>query len=79
MTLREWNRRWHLAKDDARRMGFDEPFLRMWDFYLGYCEAAFRERYISDVQLVLTKGNTMRSIPGDPAPVLSFSESAAAR
>ena len=27
----------------------------MWDYYLAYCEGAFHERYISDVQLVLTK------------------------
>jgi cyclopropane-fatty-acyl-phospholipid synthase len=29
----------------------------MWEFYLCYCEAGFRERYIGDVQMLLTKPN----------------------
>ena len=29
--------------------------MHMWDYYLAYCEGAFHERYISDVQLVLSK------------------------
>ena len=35
--------------------GFDERLIRMWETYLGYCEAAFLERHIGDVQLLLTK------------------------
>ena len=34
---------------------FDERFLRTWDLYLALCEAGFRERRITDVQLVLAK------------------------
>ncbi|MEI7593150.1 MAG: DUF1365 family protein [Actinomycetes bacterium] len=52
-------RRWRTNIDNQRRelpaLGLDEPFQRMWDFYLAYCEAAFDEREISVVQLTLTR------------------------
>jgi cyclopropane-fatty-acyl-phospholipid synthase len=35
----------------------DEYFFRQWNYYLYYCEAAFRERNISDVQITLIKPN----------------------
>ena len=40
------------ALDDVRRLGYDERFVRTWEFYLAYCEAAFRTRSLRDVQLV---------------------------
>jgi cyclopropane-fatty-acyl-phospholipid synthase len=55
LTLREWRRRFLQNLVEVRRLGFDERFVRMWDYYLAYCEAAFQERYIGDVQLVLSK------------------------
>lgn len=51
LTLREWRRRFFLNIDDVTELGFDERFVRMWDFYLCYCEAGFLEQRISDVQL----------------------------
>ncbi|GIS96919.1 MAG: hypothetical protein CM1200mP24_02030 [Gammaproteobacteria bacterium] len=36
-------------------MGFDHDFIRMWRFYLAYCEGGFRERSLSDVQLLFVK------------------------
>jgi cyclopropane-fatty-acyl-phospholipid synthase len=36
-------------------MGLDQRFVRMWDFYLAYCEAAFEERSISVVQMALAR------------------------
>ncbi|MGA2097476.1 MAG: cyclopropane-fatty-acyl-phospholipid synthase family protein [Candidatus Acidiferrum sp.] len=54
-TLHDWRRRFLQRLDEVRRLGFDDNFIRMWDYYLAYCEAAFLERYISDVQLVLAK------------------------
>ena len=38
----------------------------MWDYYLAYCEAAFRERHISDVQLMLTKNANPAMLHGEP-------------
>ena len=52
LTLEQWRRRFLLRLDEVREQSFDERFVRMWDYYLAYCEGAFRERYISDSQLV---------------------------
>lgn len=54
-TLRRW--RANLAAHEAHvaDLGFDGPFRRLWDLYLSYCEAAFLERHISDVQVVLAR------------------------
>jgi cyclopropane-fatty-acyl-phospholipid synthase len=55
LTLKEWRRRFLKRLTEVRQLGFDERFIRMWDYYLAYCEGAFREGYIGDVQLVLGK------------------------
>lgn len=54
-TLAEWRRRFFSRMDDVRTLGFDEPFVRLWDYYLCYCEGAFRERAIGVAQVVLAK------------------------
>jgi cyclopropane-fatty-acyl-phospholipid synthase len=54
-TLNRWRENFFARLDDVRRMGYPEPFIRMWEFYLCYCEGAFLERAISDVQMVFTK------------------------
>ena len=55
LTLREWRRRFMSQLPDVRRLGFDERFTRMWNFYLAYCEGGFLEHYIGDAQLVFAK------------------------
>lgn len=50
-TLRDWRKRFFARIDEVRQLGYSEDFIRMWDFYLTYCEAAFLERVIGDVQL----------------------------
>jgi cyclopropane-fatty-acyl-phospholipid synthase len=54
-TLAEWHRRFNDSLDTVRDMGFDDRFIRMWQFYLSYCEGGFRERIISTVQLSFAK------------------------
>ncbi len=54
-TLAEWRERFFDRIEDVRRMGFDETFIRMWEFYLCYCEGGFRERVIGTVQLTFAK------------------------
>ena len=39
-----------------RELGYDERFDRTWDFYLAFCEAAFRTRSLRDAQLILGRG-----------------------
>jgi cyclopropane-fatty-acyl-phospholipid synthase len=65
-TLAEWRRRVNARVDEVRGLGFDENFLRMWDYYLAYCEGAFRERHIGNVQLVLVKNGNPRGLMGEP-------------
>jgi cyclopropane-fatty-acyl-phospholipid synthase len=65
-TLAEWRRRFHQSIDQVRGLGFDEPFCRMWDYYLAICEGAFRERHVSDVQLMLTKSANPARLYGEP-------------
>jgi cyclopropane-fatty-acyl-phospholipid synthase len=54
-TLRRWRERFLANVDEVERLGFDRRFVRMWEFYLAYCEGAFLARYINDLQLVLTR------------------------
>ena len=41
--------------DKIKQMGYGETFIRMWVYYLCYCEGAFAERAIGTAQLVLSK------------------------
>ena len=54
-TLAAWRRNFLSRREDVRRLGYPERFLRMWDYYLAYCEAGFAERYIGTVQMILAK------------------------
>ncbi len=65
-TLAAWRERFLAALPQVRALGFDERFIRMWDYYLANCEAAFLERYTSDFQLLLTKNGNPRPLFGEP-------------
>jgi cyclopropane-fatty-acyl-phospholipid synthase len=54
-TLAAWRRRFFEHLDQVRAMGFSEAFIRMWEYYLCYCEGGFAERYIGNVQMLLAK------------------------
>jgi cyclopropane-fatty-acyl-phospholipid synthase len=54
-TLHVWRERFFANLDAVRKLGYPETFIRMWEYYLCYCEGAFRERYIGSVQMVLAK------------------------
>jgi cyclopropane-fatty-acyl-phospholipid synthase len=51
-TLGDWRRRFFERIDRVRALGFDDRFVRMWEYYLASCEAAFRTRNIGLVHLV---------------------------
>ncbi len=55
LTLAAWRRRFEANRDAVSALGFDRVFRRKWRYYLASCEAAFRERVIGDLQLVLTR------------------------
>ena len=56
-TLHLWHERFNARLDEVRAQGFDETFIRKWNYYLKYCEAAFATRNISVVQAVYTRPN----------------------
>ena len=60
LTLRHWRQRFMDRLDEVRRQGYDERFIRMWEFYLCYCEGGFMERSIGDVHLLLARPGNRR-------------------
>jgi cyclopropane-fatty-acyl-phospholipid synthase len=66
LTIRHWRQRFLAHREQARALGLDERFLRMWEFYLCYCEGGFMEHAISDVQLLLAAPGNQRAqyLPG---------------
>jgi cyclopropane-fatty-acyl-phospholipid synthase len=54
-TLHQWRERFWKRMDDVRTQGYDEYFVKTWDYYLAACEAGFLTRNTSDVQIAFTK------------------------
>jgi len=54
-TLRCWRERFLGSVNEVRRLGFDDAFVRMWEFYLAYCEGGFEERYLGCVHMLFNK------------------------
>lgn len=59
-TLRRWRLAFMRRLDEVQALGFDERFVRMWEFYLGSCEAAFAHRKLGNLQLVLARPGEAR-------------------
>jgi len=56
-TLHLWHDRFQQVKEEVKRLGFDDRFIRKWSYYLCYCEAAFVMREISVAQVLYTRPN----------------------
>ena len=56
-TLNEWRQRFNEHHPELLKLRFDEAFIRKWNYYFSYCEAAFAQRNISVVQAVYTRPN----------------------
>lgn len=54
-TLRRWRNRFDDNQSSIREMGFDTSFIRLWRFYLAYCEAGFDEGHIDVMMLQLVR------------------------
>lgn len=54
-TLRLWRENFFANIEAVRALGYSEAFIRMWDFYLSYCEGGFAECALGDVHLLLAK------------------------
>jgi len=56
-TLHLWFIEFNKNLDKVKALGFDEPFIRKWNYYLNYCEAAFAMRNINVMQMVYSRPN----------------------
>lgn len=54
-TLADWRNRFQAKLQDVKALGYSDSFIRMWEFYLCYCQAGFMERRIGTVQMLLIK------------------------
>ena len=62
-TLRRWHDRFFDNIDQVRSMGFSEEFIRMWHYYLCYCEGGFLERAIGNVQMLMMRPHARPASP----------------
>jgi cyclopropane-fatty-acyl-phospholipid synthase len=70
-TLRRWRAAFAARLPEVRALGFDERFVRLWTYYLCYCEAGFEENYVDDLQIVLAKPAWKAPASRGPADLLS--------
>lgn len=71
-TLHEWRRNLLANLPAVRALGYDDAFIRMWEFYFCYCEGGFAERVVGDVQMLLVK-------PGNRRPAIATADISAVR
>ncbi|MBY8085009.1 cyclopropane-fatty-acyl-phospholipid synthase family protein [Vibrio fluvialis] len=55
-TLADWRLRFEAALNTVQALGYDERFVRMWRYYLCYCEGGFNARTISTIHMTLQRG-----------------------
>ncbi|HTU66868.1 MAG TPA: cyclopropane-fatty-acyl-phospholipid synthase family protein [Steroidobacteraceae bacterium] len=60
-TLRLWRERFFRNVAKVRDLGYPESFVRLWEYYLCYCEGGFLERQLGTVQMLLTKPANRRA------------------
>jgi cyclopropane-fatty-acyl-phospholipid synthase len=58
-TLSIWRKNFNMTLDKVRELGFSDAFIRKWNYYLCYCEAAFAMRNINVMQIVYTRPNNL--------------------
>ncbi|MBE0482381.1 MAG: class I SAM-dependent methyltransferase [Bacterioplanes sp.] len=71
-TLAAWRERFLANASAIKALGYDDTFIRLWDFYFAYCEGGFAERVIGDVQVMFAKPLNRRTpilgaLPSNPA------------
>ena len=59
-TLKHWHERFSARLDEIQQLGYSDEFLRMWRYYLQYCESAFIERAIGNVQMLIMRPEARR-------------------
>jgi cyclopropane-fatty-acyl-phospholipid synthase len=78
LTLHEWRARYLRQLDRVRALGFNDRFIRMWDLYLAFCEAAFLERHTGVFQLLFNRNYARAPLFNEPWRALQATPAAAA-
>ena len=60
-TLRHWREAFLGRLPEVKALGYSDAFVRLWDYYLCYCEGGFIERQLGNVQMLLTKTRATRA------------------
>jgi cyclopropane-fatty-acyl-phospholipid synthase len=60
-TLKHWHDNFDMAKSTITKLGYGDDFIRMWKFYLSYCEGGFLERATSTVHLTAVRPGYRKS------------------
>lgn len=68
-TLVRWRERFLLEQDSIRELGFDSRFIRLWEYYLAYCEAAFLERQVNVSQMLFANSNSKIEVDESLFPI----------
>ena len=55
LTLAQWRKQFMAHRDDILKLGFNESFIRRWEYYFTYCQAGFAQSYTDDLQIVITR------------------------
>ena len=58
-TLKSWHERFNASLPEVRAQGFDETFIRKWNYYLEYCHAGFNMRNVGVAQAIYTRPNNL--------------------
>lgn len=74
-TLRDWRAAFMAQRTEIEALGYDDAFIRLWNFYFCYCEGGFLERTIGVVQLTAVKPNNIDTMHFVDLPVLDSSNS----
>lgn len=65
-TLRHWRKAFMSNREQLLAQGYNETFIRLWDYYFAYCEGGFDERVISTVHMVLARPGNRCSASSSP-------------
>ena len=61
-TLRDWRTAFMQQRNEIKALGYDEAFIRLWEFYFCYCEGGFLERTIGVVQVTAVKPDNIDTL-----------------
>eukprot|EP00899_Mesostigma_viride_P018529 jgi/Mesvir1/26678/Mv20460-RA.1 len=65
-TLLLWRKQFLAHAEEIKAMGFNDKFIRVWDYYFAYCAAGFATRTLGDIQVVYSRAGNVASLPASP-------------